>query len=758
MIFVAWLVGQIPFWTSFGLAAGAGSIPIIIHLLNRRRFRRVVWAAMDWLLAANRKNARRVQFEQWLLLLIRAIAITLAILAITRPLLREGSLLGTWLGRQPSLHVLVLDRSLSMQQPAGETGQDAWTLALDRARVIVQGLGTQDRVAVILAGNPVDLLGDGPTSEHGQVLQALAGLEPGFGETDWAAALARASELISASDTPATAAHVWLVSDLSGDAFAEATAAGQPLRDGLRMLESQASLHLAAVGGTQRENAAIVDVALLEALTVAGSVGTAQVTVRNFGERELRGLSLEVFRETTRIGAARLPDLLGGQQEQVSVTVGFDAAGSQTLRFVLLDAAGRPLGDALSIDDTRSLAVEARGEVPILLVDGLPGETRADGTVRFLFAATGAGVTRVVPKDIPDTSLPSEELSRYAAVAMSSVSSLPQGQWDRLAAYARDGGLVLIYLGERINIDNYNRFGFANGEGVLTAPLEAEVVATAGNTPQAAGHWNVEIADLTSPIVRPFVEHRTGGLFTATISRVITPAMRRLVQPDMPAVQTLLRLNDGTPLLLTRSLGRGRVVLFTSAAAVTISDNRWSGLAGRPDWASLLRLKLEHYTHSPATGRSLLAGQPIEVELSGARAAGQRVFGPDGQPVAGQVRLRQTPGQLVATTGTPAPLLVVPTVRPGTYRIELGPPAEAEKLMFAVNPPPAESRLDGPLAVDLERNAGVQFASIFQAGQGMVRDPTQTGASELAIYLLYIALGLLLLETLLAQRFGHHAG
>ena len=43
-----------------GLGAIAIASPILIHLLNKRRFKIVDWAAMDFLLEADKKNRRRV--------------------------------------------------------------------------------------------------------------------------------------------------------------------------------------------------------------------------------------------------------------------------------------------------------------------------------------------------------------------------------------------------------------------------------------------------------------------------------------------------------------------------------------------------------------------------------------------------------------------------------------------------------------------------------------------------------------------------
>src|SRR5437764_15218638 len=67
-------------------AAGAAAVPVIIHLLNRRRYRIVDWAAMRFLLAAQRQNVRRLRLEQWLLLAIRCLVLVLlagALAAVT---------------------------------------------------------------------------------------------------------------------------------------------------------------------------------------------------------------------------------------------------------------------------------------------------------------------------------------------------------------------------------------------------------------------------------------------------------------------------------------------------------------------------------------------------------------------------------------------------------------------------------------------------------------------------------------------------
>src|SRR5580765_908105 len=83
------------------------AIPIIIHILNRRRFKTVSWAAMEFLLRAMRKNRRRLKFEQWLLLATRCLVLLLVALALARPLLKQRSALAIG-AQRTGLHVFVV--------------------------------------------------------------------------------------------------------------------------------------------------------------------------------------------------------------------------------------------------------------------------------------------------------------------------------------------------------------------------------------------------------------------------------------------------------------------------------------------------------------------------------------------------------------------------------------------------------------------------------------------------------------------------
>src|SRR6185312_13044268 len=120
-------------WPMAGVAAGLISIPIIIHILNRRRFKTVTWAAMDFLMRAMRKNRRRLEFEQWILLATRCLLVFLLGLALARPLGFEKSSLAERLAGRTGLNVIVLDNSYSMAYQADRPGAKTH---LDQAKLI----------------------------------------------------------------------------------------------------------------------------------------------------------------------------------------------------------------------------------------------------------------------------------------------------------------------------------------------------------------------------------------------------------------------------------------------------------------------------------------------------------------------------------------------------------------------------------------------------------------------------------------------
>ncbi len=133
------------------LAAGAAAaaVPIIIHLLNRRRVRPLEWAAMAWLLAALKKHQRRLKLENWLVLFLRCAALALLGMGLARWVVADSALAA--LARPKRTIVLLLDTSYST---GARTGARAVS---DRVReladTLLAGLSADDVAAIVLSND-----------------------------------------------------------------------------------------------------------------------------------------------------------------------------------------------------------------------------------------------------------------------------------------------------------------------------------------------------------------------------------------------------------------------------------------------------------------------------------------------------------------------------------------------------------------------------------------------------------------------------
>src|SRR5688500_18755780 len=117
----------------------AAAAPLLIHLWSRHRFREAPWAAMQFLLAAMRKNARRLQLQQWLLLAVRTLIIALVVLAVAEP---YGESLLAGRGGAPAHKIIVIDGSYSMDDRT--TGASRFDQAKQNAAALLRGSRSAD--------------------------------------------------------------------------------------------------------------------------------------------------------------------------------------------------------------------------------------------------------------------------------------------------------------------------------------------------------------------------------------------------------------------------------------------------------------------------------------------------------------------------------------------------------------------------------------------------------------------------------------
>src|SRR5438552_5649635 len=119
------------FLNPYTMIAGAAlvSSPIVIHLINRLRYRRVKWAAMEFLLKSQKRNRRRLIIEQLILLLLRIMLVLLAAFLVARYVYAGY-------GEKGTLHVVVVDDTPSMgDRHRSQQGQDLTAFDVGREQL-----------------------------------------------------------------------------------------------------------------------------------------------------------------------------------------------------------------------------------------------------------------------------------------------------------------------------------------------------------------------------------------------------------------------------------------------------------------------------------------------------------------------------------------------------------------------------------------------------------------------------------------------
>ena len=133
----------------FGLLAA--SLPILIHLLNRRKLNRVRFPAVRFIMLSQRRISRSYRLRHWLLLALRTLAVVFLALLLANPVFQTGA--GLFAGGGQVSLVVLLDNSLSMSWSGDGNG---FRHAKEAARLLISSLQAGDRGVVMpthLTGN-----------------------------------------------------------------------------------------------------------------------------------------------------------------------------------------------------------------------------------------------------------------------------------------------------------------------------------------------------------------------------------------------------------------------------------------------------------------------------------------------------------------------------------------------------------------------------------------------------------------------------
>ena len=528
---------------AFLFAALVAVVPLILHMMQRRRIVRMPFSTIRFLKLARTRSSNRLRMENLLLWLLWTLTVLLIAASFAMPMFRT-SLFGRFLGGGHRDVAIVLDHSFSMRYET--RGGTAWKQALEAAAGVVAGLKDGDQVCVFLAAEipipVVELL----NADRDFVLKRIRGLEPGTTSSDLAAACGAAAAALGREERHRER-ELHVITDgqaLAWQGFPDNSDNAPVTPDQLWNPDAVGpgtAVFVMLTGVPSPANQAPLDVAIQPPLLLPDTAVRIDVRTQTCGDALPGTVSLSLGEE--RISGRVIGD--GGMTtfRLPALAPGRHAACVETVR------------DSLHFDDAMHFILDVRESLRALCV----GSVEDTFFLRHALSPAGGTGFFSIEQSAP-AELSSQELSGFDAVFLS--NALPM-QGQAIAAvdrYVRNGGMVTVFPGRLAAPSDYAAWAclkgmVPSGSRPVVEPRRKRVL-----------RWETPAHPVLAALAL-----RPGNSPVVTI-------MRELHWDQLgPDVQLLAVSGENTPFLVTRREGEGHVLLFSVAA-----DRLWSTLPLSP--------------------------------------------------------------------------------------------------------------------------------------------------------------------------------
>ena len=552
---------------AFLLGLLAIGLPVWLHRLSSENPNRQPFSSVMFLEPGEPRRVLAKKLQYIILLALRIGLLVLLALAFAGPALR-GSM-RSLVGDTARLHVIIMDVSASMGH--GER----WSRAERLADGIIDELGSTDLGQLVATGRVTEVLAE-PSLDRSALRRGLDLLEPGLFRIDYGQLMGAMDGLLRGVELPVT---IHLVTDL------QQTSLPTRFADLAPQLPVDLVLHDVSVPGEANWSA--------DGLAWSPASGEFTASLRSYGsETAEKAVVLQLNGEVVARETIVLP---AGEAYQVSFPPLELATGANRV------VARLEPGDDLTVDDERFLVVKRPAPRPVLLVTGDPRERDAP----FLSAALGTLAVQAFEIDqIDPASLADRTLTDFAFIVVGDAGALADEEAERLGRYVEAGGALLMALARR-------------STGLDQVPItEHDFLAFDPLGRSAAEFTAVGNLDGTHPALRRVDELRAARFFRFVS---IAPA---------PGDRVMIRLEDGTPLLIEHSLGEGRVLLFASSL-----DRSWNDLPVQPVFVPFVAELAAYLAGTLGVNADAPLGGLLSARAMG--LAGGQIFTPSGDAALG---------------------------------------------------------------------------------------------------------------------------
>ena len=452
--------------------AAAFTIPLIIHLLHRSRYRTVDWGAMHLLKSSRNHNSRRMQWQQLLLLLLRCALPILLALAMARPLLQ--SFLSED-GQSAMSMAIVLDDSMSMfatdQPDAKAAGKTRFSVACQSAAEILRELPAGSNCIVLLGGTKPEALTGQVPDELASSLVEVGKRSIPAGEFNWEESIQTSLQWLATSQHPRR--HLVLISDFQKHEWTSILSTPPersdygPIRPEVSFLSVSPMTESTTL--SQPLNLSVHAVDVTPSILTVERPASIRTTLGNHGATQSDGVVVAVFADDVEIDRQEV-FLAATSTTQIRSRWSPQQTGDHVIRVQILR------DDQLIADNHFSTSAIVQDPIPILLVDGdRRNETMQSETdfLRLAFSPfsllTGEKGDVFLSKTITPEELSESILKIYRTVCLCNVREVNDVQQKWLHDYVEQGNGLIVFLGDKVRTEQYQTWPTLSNNGLRIA-------------------------------------------------------------------------------------------------------------------------------------------------------------------------------------------------------------------------------------------------------------------------------------------------
>lgn len=526
---------------AFAIAGTIGaSIPLIIHLLNRERARRLIFSTVRFIQMSHQTNVQRHKLKRLLLLLMRILMLILLGFAFARPFIAADPTTAPELGGVRNA-VIILDTSYSMQY------EGVFERAKKEAIARLDGLESADAVALILSADkarkvlPID-------SQHNHIRTAIESAEPTYRTTDYLDGIQTADEILQS--VTAGQKQIYLIADLQKIGWENFLETDR--------LSPDVDIEFVNIAAEQTNNRAITDINVPSVVLIDQKDTELVARIHNFSTEQVKKLPVSLFIDNNKVQTTQL-DIEPEDSADAIFRMEIDLQ-SESIHtgWVEIDT------DAIEIDNRYYFTVQSMKSIKVHAVNGEQKRFDIEDETFFLTRALKDVGDEGAPINYTEsTTLPSAAaMQRYDVLILANVKQITASEAERLKTYVNAGGGLIITLGDNIDSGVYQQHLGGTENSLMPCTLMQAVGDPIGKDEFQV----IASVDYRHPIFTPFSNPNHGDFGKGRFYRYFqtTPTSEGTV---------IAAFDDGNPAVLETIYGNGRVLCFTSTI-----DREWNDL------------------------------------------------------------------------------------------------------------------------------------------------------------------------------------